>query len=147
MATAEKGLISPEGEHRLVLLELWQVPLELQRELQGLARGASGKASVHVSYEGPHRIPLQSVPGQNIRGTLGMVARPLEFLSAFHLRACPLEMLWERWDSFPNEARKGTLISSGGGGNGAHLEFCGTLGIPIEGEWLCRGTSSVAARV
>ena len=41
-----------------------------------------------------------------------MVARPLEFLSTFLLTAPPLEMRRERRESFPEEAGKGTLISS-----------------------------------
>ena len=47
-----------------------------------------------------------------------MVARPLEFLSTFLLRAPPLEMRREGRESFPDETGKGTLISSGGGGKG-----------------------------
>ena len=62
-ATAKKGLISPGRENLLVFLELGQVPLELRRGPQGPARVASGKASLHVSCEGPLGIPLQSVPG------------------------------------------------------------------------------------
>ena len=49
-----------------------------------------------------------------------MVARPLDFLSSFLLGAPPLEMRQECWESFPNEAGKGTVNSSGGGGNRAH---------------------------
>ena len=45
-------------------------------------------------------------------GDFGMVARPLEFLSTFLLRAPPLEMRREPQESFPNEAGKGTLILS-----------------------------------
>ena len=41
-----------------------------------------------------------------------MVARPLEFLSTFQLRAPPLEMRRKCQESFPNEAGQGTLISS-----------------------------------
>ena len=41
-----------------------------------------------------------------------MLARPREFLSTFLLRAPPLDTGRERWYSFPNEAGKGTLISS-----------------------------------
>ena len=60
--TAQKGLITPGRENLLVFLELWQVPLELQRGHQGPAHVASGKASLHASFEGPRGIPLQSVP-------------------------------------------------------------------------------------
>ena len=52
-----------------------------------------------------------------------MVERPLKFLSTFLLRAPPLEMRWERRESFPDKAGKGTFISRGGRGNGAPLEF------------------------
>ena len=52
-----------------------------------------------------------------------MVERPLDFLLTFLLRAPPLEVRREHWESFPYEAAKGTLISSGGVGNGASLEL------------------------
>ena len=61
-AAGENGLISPGGENFQVFLELWQVPLELQRGHQGPAHVASGKASLHASFEGPRGIPLQPVP-------------------------------------------------------------------------------------
>ena len=60
---AEKGLISPGGENLLVFLELRQVPLELRQGPQRPASVASGKASHHVSCEGPLGISLQSVSG------------------------------------------------------------------------------------
>ena len=41
-----------------------------------------------------------------------MVARYLEFLSTFLLTTPPLEMRRERREFFPDEARKGSLISS-----------------------------------
>ena len=41
-----------------------------------------------------------------------MVARPLEFLLTFMLRVPPLEMRRECRESFPDEAGKGTLLSS-----------------------------------
>ena len=41
-----------------------------------------------------------------------MVARPRDILSTFLLRAPPLEMRQERREFFPDEARKGSLISS-----------------------------------
>ena len=62
-AVAEKGLISPGGENILVFLELQHIPLELRRGIQGPARVASGKPSLHASCNGPLGIPLQSVPG------------------------------------------------------------------------------------
>ena len=54
-----------------------------------------------------------------------MVARPLKFLSTFLLRAPPLEMQRELWESFPNEAGKRTLISSGGQETGFLLSLVG----------------------
>ena len=42
-------------------------------------------------------------------GSVGIVARPLEFLSTLKLRAPPLEVRREHHDSFPNEAVKWTL--------------------------------------
>ena len=49
--------------------------------------------------------------------------RPLEFFSSVKLRQPPLEVRWERWDSCPNEAGKGTLLSGCGGKIGAPLEL------------------------
>ena len=62
-AAVEKGLISPGGENLLVILELQQVPLELQRGPQGPAHKASGKASLHATCEGPLGISLQWMLG------------------------------------------------------------------------------------
>ena len=45
-------------------------------------------------------------------GSFGMVACTLEFLLTFLLRVPPPEMQWKRQETFPNEAGKGTLISS-----------------------------------
>ena len=39
-------------------------------------------------------------------GSFGMVARLLEFLWSVKLRPPPLEVPWERRDSFPDEAGK-----------------------------------------
>ena len=47
-------------------------------------------------------------------------------------------MRLERPESFPEKAVKGTLISSKGGGNGARLEFGGTLVLPLEWRQVCR---------
>ena len=44
-------------------------------------------------------------------GAFGLVAQPVEFLSTFKLRLPPLEERQDRWDSFTDEAGKGTLIS------------------------------------
>ena len=38
-----------------------------------------------------------------IMGSFRIVARPVEFLSTFKLRPPPLEVPWDRWDSFPDE--------------------------------------------
>ena len=61
---------------------------------------------------------VESVQGNQVyldwtetSGSFGMVARPLEFLSTNKLRAPPLEVRQVRWDSFPEEVGKGTLIS------------------------------------
>ena len=55
------------------------VPLELRRRPQGPTRGASGKSSLHVSSEGPLRIPLQSMLGP--RSSSGVQAGYSGFLS------------------------------------------------------------------
>ena len=55
------------------------VPLELRRRPQGPTRGASGKSSLHVSSEGPLRIPLQSMLGP--RSSSGVQASYSGFLS------------------------------------------------------------------
>ena len=72
-ATAGQSLISPAGENLLTLLELRQVPLELGRGPQGPAGVASGKTSLHKSWEGPLGIPVQSVSGP--RYSSGTAAR------------------------------------------------------------------------
>ena len=63
--------------------------VDTQRESRGSA-GKSGSSGVDW----------------DIWGTLGMVARPLEFLPTFLLRAPPPEMRREHRQSFPNEAGK-----------------------------------------
>ena len=50
----------------LVFLELWQelwFPLELRQGPLEMAPVASGKSCLRASYEGPLRIPLQSISG------------------------------------------------------------------------------------
>ena len=54
-----------------------------------------------------------------------MVARTLEFLLTFLLRAPPLEMRRERRESFPDEEGNGTLISSYEEETGLHLMLAG----------------------
>ena len=83
-----------------------------------------------------------------------MVARPLEFLSTSLLRAPPLEMRWERQESFPDKAGKGTFISRGGRGNGAPLEFGrtpvfflssdGYVGELLELQQVCEGPVGIS---
>lgn len=51
------------------------------------------------------------------------MAGPLEFLSTSLWSAPPLQMGQEPRKSIPDQAGKGTIISSGGGGNGAPLEW------------------------
>ena len=54
-------------------------PLELRWGPPGPALVYSGKSSLHASSEGPHRIPLQSVPGP--RSSSGAEAATSVFLS------------------------------------------------------------------
>ena len=56
------------------------VPLELPREPQGPALGASGKSILHASCKGPLGILLQSLPG--LRFSSGAEARTSGFLSS-----------------------------------------------------------------
>ena len=70
-----------------------------------------------------------------------MVARPFEFLLTFLLRAPPLEMRRECQGSIPDEAGKGTFISSRGEGHGAPLEFDRTLGVRLKWRQVCQGIS------
>ena len=51
-------------------------------------------------------------------GGLWECGRTLEFLSPFLWRAPPLEMRRERWEFFPNNAGKGSLLSSNEAGTG-----------------------------
>ena len=55
------------------------VPLELHQGSQGPVRVAPGKSSLHASFEGPFRIPLQSMPGA--RSSSGAEAATSDFLS------------------------------------------------------------------
>ena len=55
------------------------VPLELRQGSQGPVRVAPGKSSLHASFEGPFRIPLQSMPGA--RSSSGAEAATSDFLS------------------------------------------------------------------
>ena len=65
--------------------------------------------------------------------------------STFNLRLPPLEVRWERQDSFPVEAGKWTLFSKWGGKTGALLEFlldprCSS---PVETGMSVQGSSTV----
>ena len=66
-------------EESLVFLEMHQVHLKLQWIPQGPARVASGKSSLHTSYEGCLGIPLWLHPGP--RSSSGVEARTSGFLS------------------------------------------------------------------
>ena len=55
------------------------VPLELHQGSQGPVRVAPGKSSLHASFKGPFRIPLQSMPGA--RSSSGAEAATSDFLS------------------------------------------------------------------
>ena len=74
-------------------------------------------------------------------GSFGMVARPLEFISAFKLRLPPLEVRREQRDS--NWTKQGNGPSSQDEeGNTGHFWSCGgTLGILLEWREVCRGSS------
>ena len=62
-----------------------------------------------------------AVPALNVLDPPG--TRNLENLSTFWLRAPPLLMRREHRETFPDEAGKGTLISSGGGENRGPLKL------------------------
>ena len=98
--------------------------------------------------ESLHGVTVESVTGNQVylectgtSGSFGMVARILEFFSSVKLRPPPLEVRWERWDSFPDEAQKQTLLSGCGGKIGALLELWWAIGVPLECRRGCRGTS------
>ena len=83
------------------------VPLTLRRGPQGPARVASGKSSLHASYEGPIRIPLQLVPGPS--SSSGVEAGMSGFLSSVDMDfGVPIEfqkgirphLLWRRANLF-----------------------------------------------
>ena len=83
-----------------------------------LAQGATGLSHLPLHFESLLGVTIKSVQGSQVylecigtSGSFGMVARPLEFLSSVKLRLPPLEVRWERQDSFPVEAGKWTLFS------------------------------------
>ena len=75
-----------------------------------------------------------------------MVARTLDFLLTFLLRAPPLEMPQERQESIPDEAGKGTLISSYEAETGLLLMLAGPSLFLSSGDGMS-GISSVAPRM
>ena len=94
------------------------------------SQGATGMLYVSPCYESIPTVTVESVHGNQVylewtgtSASFGMVAQPLKFLSTFKLRPHPLKVRQECWDSFPGEAGKGTLISRGGGKNGALLQL------------------------
>ena len=83
------------------------------------SRGATGLSHLTSCFELILGVTIESVQGRQVYleciGTMEsfeMVARPLEFLSSVKLRPPPLEVRWEYWDSFPDEAGKWNLIAS-----------------------------------
>ena len=82
------------------------------------SQGATGLSHPRTCFELVLGVIIESVAGESgVSGmdldirVFGLVARPVEFLSTFKLRPPPLEERQERWDSFPDEAGKWTLIS------------------------------------
>ena len=76
---------------------------------------ATGLSHVHSCCEWILSVTVESAQGNQVylewtwtSGSFEMVARTLEFFSNFKLRPPPLEVRWEFWDSFPEEAGKGT---------------------------------------
>ena len=70
-----------------------------------------------------------------------MVARPLEFLSTFLLRAHPLAVRWECHYPFLSNQEKDPSSGVEEGERGLLLSCGGTLSVPLEWRWLCGGTS------
>ena len=82
------------------------------------SRGATGPSHLSLCFESILGVTVEVVHVSQVYleciGTLEsfeMVAQPLEFLSILKLRLPPLEVRWERQDSFPVEAGKWTLFS------------------------------------
>ena len=95
-----------------------RIPVKFIYGPVSFCRGATWLSHVPPCCESILGVTFKSVQGNQmylqLTGTsrsFGMVARPLEFLSTFILRAPLLEVRRERRDSFPDEAGKGTLIS------------------------------------
>ena len=90
-----------------------RVPLEFRRGPQGPALVASGKSSLHASFEGPLGIPLQPLAGQTVSseleaGTsvfLSSANLRSVFLWSFHWRVRP-RLLWRHASPLSSRAGK-----------------------------------------
>ena len=80
-------------------------------------------------------------------GTLGIVARSLEFLSNFKLRPPPLSGVQNARITFPTKQGNGPSSRDLEGKMGFLLSYGGTLGVPLEWRWVCQGSSRVASSV
>ena len=87
------------------------IPLALRRGPQGPVHVGSGKFSLHASFEGPLRIPLQSRPGQRSSsgvetGTSGFLSSAdmdLGFLWHFHRGVRP-HLMWRHANLLSSQA-------------------------------------------
>ena len=126
------GLISPGGEYLLNFLELWQqcgASIRVDQGICGFPSRFSHKAFPRGFPTGLSQVPpwcesifslkveavqVLQVPWNGLRhmGDSGNGGMTLEFLSPFLWRGPPLEMRRERREFFPNNAGKGSLLSS-----------------------------------
>ena len=126
-----------------------RLPFLLTQASAAFPRGfPSGMSHVPPWYELILRVTVEAVQGNQVPlewteiwGSFVMVAQPLEFLSTFLVKVPPLELQWENREFVPDESRKGTLISRGGGEHGAPLYIGGNLGVPVAWTRVCWGTS------
>ena len=72
---------------------------------------------------------------------IGMVARLLEFLSAFKLRLPPLVVRWKAGIPFPMKQGNGPSSRDEEGKTGLFLRCGGTLAVLLEWRRVCPGTS------
>ena len=103
-------------------------PLELEKQCQVSCRVDIGIGGFLSRCQRPSQQPFffESILGVTVEsvqasqvyrewigtyGSYGMVARLLEFLWRFKLRPPLPEVQRERWDSFPDEVEKWTLLS------------------------------------
>ena len=82
------------------------------------SRGATGLSHQPWCFESILGVTVESVKGSQVywewigtSGSFGMVTRLLEFLWRFKLRPPLPEVQQERWDYFPDEIEKWTLLS------------------------------------